>query len=32
VKQFEKELSTDVESFNKDLEEAVNQSLKAEAA
>jgi len=27
VKQFEKELSTDVESFNKDLTEAVNQSL-----
>lgn len=32
VKQFEKELSTDVESFNKDLSEAVNQSLKAQAA
>jgi uncharacterized membrane protein len=32
VKQFEKELRTDVESFNKDLEGAVNQSLKAEAA
>ena len=32
VKQFEKELSTDAESFNKDLEGAVNQSLKEEAA
>ena len=29
VKEFEKELSTDVESFNQDLTEAVNQSLKA---
>lgn len=29
VKQFEKELSTDVEAFNKDLTEAVNRSLKA---
>jgi len=28
VKQFEKELSTDVEAFNEDLTEAVNQSLK----
>jgi len=28
VKQFEKELSTDVETFNKDLTEAVNESLK----
>ncbi len=28
VKQFEKELSTDVDTFNKDLTEAVNQSLK----
>ena len=31
VNQFEKELSTDVETFNKDLTEAVNQSLKAQA-
>ena len=31
VKQFEKELSTDVETFNKALTEAVNQSLKAGA-
>jgi uncharacterized membrane protein len=29
VKQFEKELSTDVEAFDKDLTEAINQSLKA---
>jgi uncharacterized membrane protein len=29
VKQFEKVLSTDVEAFNKDLTEAVNQLLKA---
>jgi uncharacterized membrane protein len=28
VKQFEKELSTDVDAFNKDLTEAINQSLK----
>jgi len=31
VKQFEKELSTDVASFNKALTEAVNESLKAAA-
>ncbi len=29
VKEFEKELSTDVDTFNEDLTEAVNQSLKA---
>ena len=28
MEEFEKELSTDVEAFNKDLTEAVNQSLK----
>jgi hypothetical protein len=28
LRQFEKELSTDIERFNKDLTEAVNQSLK----
>jgi uncharacterized membrane protein len=28
VKQFEKEVSTDVDAFNKDLTEAVNESLK----
>lgn len=31
VKQFEKELRTDVETFNKDLTAAVNESLKAQA-
>lgn len=31
VNQFERELSTDVKSFNKDLTDAVNQSLKAQA-
>ena len=31
VKQFEKELRTDVDAFNKDLTEAVNETLKAQA-
>ena len=31
VKQFEKELSTDIKSFDKDLTEAVNQLLEQES-
>lgn len=31
LKQFEKELRTDVDTFNKDLTEAMNESLKAQA-
>jgi uncharacterized membrane protein len=30
VKQFEKELSTDVETFNKDLTQAINEAQKGE--